>query len=43
MSGAGLTVAGSIFLASDKSVRVEKAPIRASLDFIDHVGLEINV
>lgn len=43
MSGAGLTVAGSVFLASDKSVRVEKAPVRTSLDFIDHVGLEINV
>ena len=38
-----LTIASSILLASHKRLGVEKAPVRAIPDFIDHVGLEINV
>lgn len=38
-----LTVAGSVLLASDEGLGVEKAPVRTRLHLIDHIGLEINV
>ena len=36
-------VIGSILLASDHHLRVKKASIGASADFVDHVGFEIAV
>ena len=37
------TVAGSVLLASDKSLGVEETPVRTIPDLIDDTGLEINV
>lgn len=38
-----LTVASSILLSSDESLRVEKTPVRAASDLIDDIGLEVDV
>lgn len=37
------TVAGGVFLSSDKSLRVEKTPVWAVPDFINNVRLEVDV
>ena len=37
------TVAGGVLLASDKSLGVEETPVGARPDFVDHVGLEVNI
>lgn len=37
------TVVGCVLLSSDHGFRVEKRPVRTSLDVVDGAGLEINV
>ena len=38
-----LTVVGGVLLARDKGLRVEEAPVWASLDLIDDIGLKVDV
>jgi len=37
------TVAGSVLLAGDKGLRVEKAAVGTSSHLIDDIGLKVNV
>src|SRR4051794_5968449 len=38
-----LTVVGGVFLAGDKGLRVKKRTVGARADFVDDIGLEIDV
>lgn len=37
------TVAGGVLLAVDEGLGMEKTPVRASLDFVNDIGLEVDV